>query len=82
MVDTVNNLYYTDKCPVCEAPARIESEEVDIGVGVQVHVTGAECMDCGHIAVCQGCGSWKECLPWCENLSKTLQQVMEDLDKL
>lgn len=56
-------------CPTCGGPAEEDVVEVDIGVGVQKHVTGYVCQRCGEIPVCSGCGgingehrSWCECL--------------------
>lgn len=45
-------------CPHCNSHRLEEvAEEVDIGVGVQRHVTGWECLECGSaIAACPHCG--------------------------
>ncbi len=44
-------------CPICKNPKCEEcADEVDIGVGVQRHVFGYECPDCGQLAVCSTCG--------------------------
>ncbi len=57
------------KCPKCGAEGAVElAEEVDIGVGIQRHVYGYECSECGQIAVCISCGM-PDFLPhakWCE----------------
>lgn len=46
-------------CPKCHSEQCEEvAEEVDIGVGVQKFVIGAECQRCGPLTVCNGCGRW------------------------
>lgn len=44
-------------CPICNRPNVEEhADEVDIGVGVQKHIYGYICDECGEIAVCPICG--------------------------
>jgi hypothetical protein len=44
-------------CPICDAVrCLVIQDEVDIGVGVQTHVLGWECEQCGEIAACNLCG--------------------------
>lgn len=45
-------------CPKCKGPGELLQDEIDIGVGVQVHVIGFECPSCGQMAVCNDCGAW------------------------
>lgn len=45
------------KCPFCNNPKCEEcADEVDIGVGIQKHVFGFDCPNCGQLTVCPGCG--------------------------
>lgn len=45
-------------CPKCNEPGCSKvTDEVDIGVGIQVRVLGYECPNCGNIAVCDECGA-------------------------
>lgn len=44
-------------CPKCNTPGAEElADEVDIGVGIQKHVYGYECLQCGQLSVCPHCG--------------------------
>ena len=56
-------------CPKCGTHKLQEViEEVDIGVGVQKHLLGWECCECGlAIAACAQCGSpeGERHLSWC-----------------
>jgi hypothetical protein len=46
-------------CPKCNVEEAEElKEEVDIGVGFQVNVFGAECPNCGQLSLCPVCGAW------------------------
>lgn len=55
-------------CPKCNQSGATEcADEVDIGVGIQKHVWGCECVECGQIEVNDCCGQW-EChghAAWC-----------------
>ena len=56
------------KCPKCGLEGEKLEEEVDIGVGVQKHLIGMECKNCGQMTVCNSCGQW-DYLPhytWCK----------------
>lgn len=47
------------KCPMCGCDGfELLIEYVDIGVGVQEHVMGGECIECGSIPVCSDCGDF------------------------
>jgi hypothetical protein len=47
------------QCPTCgNKDAEELADEVDIGVGVQKHVYGCNCPDCGQLACCSTCGYW------------------------
>lgn len=57
------------RCPKCNAEGAEElADEVDIGVGIQKHVYGAECQMCGPLAICSRCGAWdfEPHRPWCK----------------
>jgi hypothetical protein len=57
------------KCPKCgKEGCEVLQDEVDIGVGTQVHIFGFDCHECGQIAVCNNCGQ-PDFLPhakWCK----------------
>ena len=63
-------------CPKCNRPnVLMIAEEVDIGVGIQKFLTGAECDVCGQIACCPTCNAWiwdghEQHYDWCEFLKK------------
>ncbi len=64
-------------CPKCEKQAVEEIyEEVDIGVGIQRHLYGLFCPDCGEIAICSTCGmpDCKPHQPYCANLKSDLEE--------
>jgi len=67
------------KCPKCGGLAEELAEEVDIGVGIQRHVYGAECPECGQIALCHGCGAWdfQKHMDWCGALLENQEQQDE-----
>lgn len=45
-------------CPNCNKPGAEEcAEEVDIGVGIQKHVWGYDCPECGQISLLSCCGN-------------------------
>lgn len=55
-------------CPGCDGPCEEVADEVDIGVGIQRHVTGVICPTCGEIAFCPECGTAidvKKHSAWC-----------------
>lgn len=59
------------QCPKCGDPkCEPVFDEVDIGVGTQVHTYGAQCAVCGFIARCDVCGRWEfeEHQPFCKDL--------------
>ena len=58
------------ECPRCRGKDfEIVKDEVDIGVGVQTHVTGGFCAACGDIPLCDMCGGWDgRHEVWCELL--------------
>ena len=59
------------KCKFCNDPrAEVISEEVDIGVGVQVEIVGYDCPACGPHTVCGTCGAWdfEPCPQWCQDV--------------
>lgn len=71
------------KCPLCSFPSELELiyEEVDIGVGVQRHVSGAECPQCGaRFACCDHCGAFEfeQHHSWCSELKKRHEIEIED----
>lgn len=45
-------------CLICNKEGCSElANEVDIGVGVQRHIFGFECIECGQMSVCSVCGA-------------------------
>ena len=69
------------RCPKCQQDtAEILIESVDIGVGVQEHIIGAECRTCGQMAPCNTCGYWdfQGHAKWCEDM-KNLEITGFDL---
>lgn len=59
------------KCPKCGKEDADElANEVDIGVGIQKHIYGYECPDCGNISVCSSCGSldFQPHADWCDEV--------------
>ena len=60
------------KCPLCNLEGVMEcAEEVDIGVGIQRHVYGWDCVNCGQIGICYKCGV-PNGIPhakWCSDLN-------------
>ena len=74
---------HNEECPKCHKPiAMILTEDIDIGVGVQRHIIGADCLDCGQLTPCNTCGSWVECFPHCAELKRILEHATDDLDSL
>lgn len=58
-------------CPHCSTILELIYEEVDIGVGVQRHQTGAECPSCGAaFTCCFYCGvlDFEAHQAWCADL--------------
>ena len=55
-------------CPKCgKRQATEQAEEVDIGVGIQRHVYGYECPDCGLLVKCDNCGGIdNDHMKWCK----------------
>lgn len=48
------------KCPFCKTEGfEILQDEVDIGVGVQTHIGGGQCNECGEISCCVYCVRWE-----------------------
>ncbi len=55
-------------CALCEHELTILEDEVDIGVGTQKHIIGAECSNCGELyAACNYCGSVEGHENWCDS---------------
>lgn len=68
-------------CKGCGATdCQVISEEVDIGVGAQVHILGYECPVCGPHTICDTCGTWdtEPCPAWCQEI-KAGREFMEEL---
>ena len=57
-------------CPRCKGSNfEAVTDEVDIGVGIQEHVIGGECQECGPIFVCDACGGWDDKhYDWCATM--------------
>lgn len=57
-------------CPRCRSEDfELVRDEVDIGVGVQIHVRGGTCRTCGDIQLCAMCGGWDgRHEVWCEDV--------------
>lgn len=56
------------------------TEEIDIGIGVQEHLLGWTCPNCGEgLSVCASCGvpEGTDCRPWCAFNGKTVQEVSD-----
>ena len=46
-------------CPRCGSlDFEVNTDEVDNGVGIQRHIRGGFCADCGEIEYCDLCGEW------------------------
>ncbi len=70
------------KCPKCQKEGAAEcTDEVDIGVGIQKHVFGAECEHCGQMSLCNACGAWdfETHQSWCPVLKEKLDAIFESL---
>ena len=57
------------ECPKCSSPdVELLKDEIDIGVGVQECIRGAECRACGaQFGMCDQCGAWDHSphAEWC-----------------
>lgn len=61
------------KCKGCGgSDVEFVEDEVDIGVGVQTHILGYICGNCGPHTVCDTCGTWdvEPCASWCTQVKE------------
>ena len=64
-----------DTCPKCGCKnCDLITNDVDIGVGMQSVVIGADCFKCGPMSRCLECGTWdfEPHHKWCELLREQL----------
>lgn len=70
------------KCPICNGTnCEEQSDEIDIGVGIQRNVWGYICSNCGNIPVCYDCGAVGHETPhhkWCKSIPKESSPTSHD----